>query len=285
MKLGLVLGGGTAKGAFQLGALKVLQKVFPPESLTCISASSIGIMNAYAYSTGQLAQAEYVWTHLPFEKVTGFARYIRKEGYFEEMFAPLALRRVVNPFFYTVYFQLSGKTLHYVNLSEKEPGEYLPYLKAGVAIPPFCRPVLVEGQKCIDGAIVDNIPITPMADLGCDYIIAIYFDETDYDFVSPELDRRVLRLNLLDHGFIKDTFSFDEPYIRSMIQKGEQACAEKLKIWEPLIRAGRPASEAKTESDPVLKRSWYTGDMLLNRVNTTARKLTRIQIDERGART
>ena len=53
MKLGLVLGGGTAKGAFQLGVLKALARVFPPESFSCISASSVGVMNAYAFCTEQ----------------------------------------------------------------------------------------------------------------------------------------------------------------------------------------------------------------------------------------
>ena len=282
MRLGLVLSGGTAKGAFQLGALKALQKVFPPESFTCISASSIGIMNAYSFATNQMEEAEYIWTHLPFTKLSGFVKYIRRDSYFEEVFAPLKMQKPVCPCFYSLYFQLAGRTTHYVNLAEKDPGEYMDYLKAGVAIPPFCRPVIVHGEKCIDGALIDNIPVTPIEHLNCDYIIAIYFDKENYSFISPEFNQKVLRLNMQDHGFVWETFAFDQAQIRSMMDEGQKACEEKLKIWEPIIRSEKPVSDAALNPNETQSKTWYTADMLLNRINQAARKLTRYQMDRGG---
>ena len=279
MKLGLVLGGGTAKGAFQLGALKALADVFPPESFTCISTSSVGIMNGYSFATGQLKEAEQIWRDIKFSGLPGFARFVRRPDYFETMFAPLKDTRVPVPF-YTMYLTLPKLKLHYVNLQDMEPEEYRTYLKAGVAIPPFCRPVTVNGEKSIDGALVDNIPVMPALQYGCDYIIAIYFDEDDYQFVSPEVDRKVMRLNVMDQGIIRDTFTFNQEFISSLMEMGEETCRKKLETWAPLIRAGEPIPEgANGGAGGQRKRKWYTGDMLLNRVNMAAKKFTGYQID------
>ena len=45
MNIGLVLSGGMAKGAYQVGALKAINELFPKGSIKYISASSIGVLN------------------------------------------------------------------------------------------------------------------------------------------------------------------------------------------------------------------------------------------------
>lgn len=280
MKLGLVLGGGLGKGAFQLGALKALAEVFPPETFSCISTSSIGIMNGLAFVTGQLAEAEYIWTHIEFNGMHGFAKFVRKPDYYERMFSRIRELRIPIPAFYSSYLAIPKPKLHYVNLAEMEEGQYSDYLRAGVAMPPFCRPVPVNGVKGIDGAVVDNIPVLPVLEHDCDYIIAIYFDEDDYRFVSPEVDRKVLRLNIMDEGIIKGTFCFDREYVDSLLEKGAEACRKKLEAWEPLIRSGEPIPADYAAGTAGKRKSmWYTGDMLLNRVNTATKKVAGYQID------
>ena len=44
MNIGLVLAGGFAKGAYQIGALRAIREYFEPEDIEYVSASSIGII-------------------------------------------------------------------------------------------------------------------------------------------------------------------------------------------------------------------------------------------------
>ena len=64
MKIGLVLSGGMAKGAYQIGALRAINKFIPRDEITCISCASIGVLNGYAYVTDQLDVAEKMWKGL-----------------------------------------------------------------------------------------------------------------------------------------------------------------------------------------------------------------------------
>ena len=61
MNIGLVLSGGMAKGALQIGALKALNEYIPREEIKFISCASIGVLNGYAYLMNRLDEAEEMW--------------------------------------------------------------------------------------------------------------------------------------------------------------------------------------------------------------------------------
>ena len=48
MNIGLVLAGGMAKGALQLGALYALSEFIPLEEIKYVSCASVGALNSYA---------------------------------------------------------------------------------------------------------------------------------------------------------------------------------------------------------------------------------------------
>ena len=54
MRIGLVLAGGFAKGAYQLGALQALSEFIPRSEIRYMSTASIGTLNGYAFATDQL---------------------------------------------------------------------------------------------------------------------------------------------------------------------------------------------------------------------------------------
>ena len=45
MKIGLVLCGGMAKGAYQIGVLRAIREFVPREDITTISCASVGVLN------------------------------------------------------------------------------------------------------------------------------------------------------------------------------------------------------------------------------------------------
>lgn len=63
-KIGLVLAGGMAKGAFQIGLLKALNEYFTPEDFQIISCSSIGVLNGYAFATNQIDEGIEMWKNI-----------------------------------------------------------------------------------------------------------------------------------------------------------------------------------------------------------------------------
>ena len=64
MKIGLVLSGGMAKGAYQIGALKALRNFIPPDKIEYMSCASVGVLNGYAYATDRIDKIEAMWETL-----------------------------------------------------------------------------------------------------------------------------------------------------------------------------------------------------------------------------
>jgi predicted acylesterase/phospholipase RssA len=60
MRLAVVLEGGGAKGAYQVGVLKVLDEA-PDVEIVAVSGASIGALNAAFFSRGDLQQLESLW--------------------------------------------------------------------------------------------------------------------------------------------------------------------------------------------------------------------------------
>ena len=52
MNIGLVFSGGMAQGAYQIRALRALNNFMPLHEIKYISCASIGVLNSYAYATG-----------------------------------------------------------------------------------------------------------------------------------------------------------------------------------------------------------------------------------------
>ena len=63
-KIGLVLSGGGAKGAYEAGVWAGLQKLGVTDSIDGIIGSSVGALNAVLFDTCDLERAEDIWLKL-----------------------------------------------------------------------------------------------------------------------------------------------------------------------------------------------------------------------------
>ena len=63
-KIGLVLGGGGAKGAFQVGVWKALCEYKLNKKITCISGNSIGSLNSVLFSQKTVEECVDIWSSL-----------------------------------------------------------------------------------------------------------------------------------------------------------------------------------------------------------------------------
>jgi NTE family protein len=63
-KLGLVLAGGGGKGAYEIGVWQALRDLGLEQSVTAVSGTSVGALNAALFATGDLERARTVWRDL-----------------------------------------------------------------------------------------------------------------------------------------------------------------------------------------------------------------------------
>ena len=66
---------------------------------------------------------------------------------------------------------LTGKP-QYIPKQELIRDSYIPFM-ASSAIPGICRPVMLEGTPCYDGALGDPVPVEKAFQMGCDKVVLI----------------------------------------------------------------------------------------------------------------
>lgn len=191
MKIGLSLGGGGAKGAYQVGVLKALEEFNLINSIKIVSGVSIGALNAYFYLSSKNAQCVHdAWIYgidnnpfqeklFPLDKETrGFfkmdivremaARYID-----EELFKNtqkdfyIVLTKVQRP---SLRSLLRKANLEKVVLHLNKVQEPLEYVISSAAIPLVFGFQEVDNNYYIDGGLSDNNPVDILVEKGADII-------------------------------------------------------------------------------------------------------------------
>lgn len=226
--VGIVLSGGIVKGAYQVGVLKAINE-YLSNSITCISASSIGVLNAYAFQTGKTEQLEDMWRNaLNYSGCSTISSFIRG-SYLENIISKIVEKddMISSSLFSTLLnvkglslVNSSGPTIEYVDLKKVSRNYIENYLLASVNLPLIKRPVNISGNKYYDGAFVDNIPIAPLSTRGLDYIICVHFDDYNYSFDSKSLNKKTIKINFPDDNFIKNAISFKQENINYMLDYG-----------------------------------------------------------------
>ncbi len=206
-KVGLVLGGGGAKGAAHIGILKVLEK--NNIAIDYIVGTSIGSYIGALYALGYNAdEIEIIMLNTQWEK--GFSDFIPRENL---QFSDKELRDDYNITFRLGYsaseFKVPGglllgqSALQLLKLSTDTFGEFssfdelpIPYravatdiatsevvvlssgslsqaIKASSTVPGIVEPTKIDGKLLVDGAIVNNMPVNIVKKMGADIVIAV----------------------------------------------------------------------------------------------------------------
>lgn len=221
MEIGLVLSGGLAKGAYQIGALRALDEFVPPEEIKVISFASIGALNGYAYSVGRLDEAERMWREACSDKsqrnIVKFMRSPRLSEYADELGK---LGSSSRSHVYCSLYDFDHSSVTYKNIAGEASGDIPDYLRASVALPPIMRAVKIGGTNYLDGGVIDNIPVFPLLDHELDYIICVYFDERAIEFERESFDDRIIKVSFPDKPGFGESFYLRESSLNEMISTG-----------------------------------------------------------------
>ncbi len=185
-KTALVLSGGAARGAYEMGVWQALQELGVRIDMVC--GTSIGAMNAYIAALGAYEKARDLWLDMKTEEVFNFDRVLQEGGgSFTDIrdmlaadFPEEAVRSSIVDFgLCTVRLNEEGSmdpstwTPLYLWKKDIPRGRMMDYVLASCSCYPVVKPYEIDGRKYLDGGFYDYIPIRMALDAGADRIIAV----------------------------------------------------------------------------------------------------------------
>ena len=278
MNIGLVLSGGMAKGAYQVGALKAINNFVPKEDVKCISCASVGVLNGYAYITGKLDHVEMLWKKVCENNTRFFVNQILRSSLLQQSIESLWDENdSVNSKFFASLLDINAKNLVYKDLSAVDKDKILTYLKASVAMPLYNKAVAVDDTAFFDGAMIDNIPIYPIIQYDLDYVICIHFDDISYKFENSDINSKVLKISFPVTNRFKQSVLFEASSIDVMIKSGYDSTMHLLKSvfyngYDDLENILYNINYINSISTNTKTR--ITGDLLVSNLNKVMQKLT-----------
>lgn len=179
-KVGLVLGGGGALGAYQAGVLKALKEADILKYVTHISANSIGSINALMVANDKIDDCSKVWKTISKKDALSFRQKHEKSGIFSREGLIRILENNIdfdyvsntNKQLYITAFNKQTEKVEYFLANGKSKDEILAYALASSALPYIYAPVKINNYYYSDG-YKDNVPIRVLKNAGCDVIIVV----------------------------------------------------------------------------------------------------------------
>lgn len=188
MKIGLVLEGGGMRGLYTAGVLDVMMEhQFMPDVVCGTSAGVTFGVNLLSQQKGRVLRYN--------RRYAGDRRYISLHSWLttgnmiNRDFAYDFLPRELDPFdeetfeqskaaFYATITNIRTGQAEYVRITNT--WQQMDVIRASASLPIICQPVEWQGEKYLDGGLVDNIPLDKCIELGCDKIIIVLTRPLEY---------------------------------------------------------------------------------------------------------
>jgi len=278
--IGLILSGGMAKGAYQIGALEAVAEYLRPEEVKYISSASVGVVNSYAFACDRLDAAKEMWLSLNDQKKKLFITSIYKNNVLKETIKHIGTEPPACRHFYAPILHLKKGDLIYWDIGkEEDPIRRGRLLRAAISFPPFAAPVELDGNNYYDGAMVDNIPVKPLMRHSLDYVICMYFDKYNYAFESDYFDNKIVKLNFDDATtLLSESLWMTKDSISDMMQRGYKKAKSVLDF---VFQGGTENVEKVYERIEMMnalqpeKKTRLTGDVVMNNFNKLAKRFAR----------
>jgi NTE family protein len=177
-RLGLVLAGGGAKGAYQVGVFRALRELGLDRQVSAVAGTSIGALNAALFLQGDIDAGTGLWTS---SRTAMFGR----RGLETTLDRYLRADAVANSAVTAHAACLSGfpsGTVRYLRLNGCSEERIRQILRATSAVPVLFPPEVIDGLAYTDGGLgwnADNIPVWPVYNAGCREIIVVYLSPGD----------------------------------------------------------------------------------------------------------
>ena len=223
-KIGLVLGGGGAKGAYQVGVLKALKEYKLLKQVDMISATSIGALNSMKVLENDIDGAIEIWSNISkdvaLSKTTLKEKLRSKSIFSREGFISLAKEKIdfkkvskskIDCYVIATPISKVENAPCEFKVNGKDQDTIIKYLLASSAIPLVFEPVVINGIKYMDGFGVSNNPIETLKNKGCNLIMVIPLKETSDAYKYSDNNTMIIDFvsSNNNQGFKDGTLDFD----------------------------------------------------------------------------
>ena len=257
-KIGIALAGGGARGAYQIGAWKALREQGYDKLISVYSGASVGSLNAVMFAMGDYELAKETWLSLDKDSLFNIEKQIYKRLFKEKLnffnkgiyntnkleklldsvidydlirdkevyVATTFLGKERQHFYdlvktnYEHYFKKDREMIKYQRLGDLSDDHIRKSMLASCAIPVAFQPIMIDSDTFYDGGILDNTPIKPLVDAGCDKILVIDLFRMNFKrFIDQEKEnvfyihpKKSLR-GILDFDKVKIRRRFELGYV------------------------------------------------------------------------
>lgn len=189
LKIGLVLAGGGAKGAYEAGVFKALWELDLIDQIDVVSGTSVGAVNALLVAMNDRSVTKETWSHLSYSKLITMQENTRKlrtpelldrfkrvnngessiieelkssdigllsqsgVKHFIEEFVDMNLLKSSSKSIYACAYDIDDERPVYFKLNDYNKEEMINIVLASCAIPYIFKPIVINGKRYADGGI------------------------------------------------------------------------------------------------------------------------------------
>ncbi len=173
-RIGLALGGGSARGWAHVGVIRALEQAGIRPDLVC--GTSVGSLVGAAYAADELDRFEQWLLGLRLKDVVGFLdvglgggmlKGARVMEFFRHNYVDRPIEELGTPFAAVATALRTGTEVW------MREGSTVEAVRASIALPGLFTPVLREGMTLVDGGLVNPVPVSLARAMGAEAVIAV----------------------------------------------------------------------------------------------------------------
>lgn len=232
LRIGLVFSGGFAKGAYEIGFCKAIMEYIKMDNIKAVSGASIGAINAYGFINNKFEYLCKVWKSLEFRSAKEFFVKSDKRKVIYEYITDMQLDEIKKSeaACYINYIKVPNITLCYKNVNNESSEIQNDFLKASISVPGLYNPILVKEDYYVDGAFLDNTPISPLANENLDLIFVLRFDHASEEYNDLNTNAAIIEIVFEDDKKLKDYFYFNSSLTNRLIEQGYKKSKDILEV-------------------------------------------------------
>lgn len=243
----LVLSGGGARGAYQMGVWKALRKL--NEKFDIVTGTSIGALNGMMYTQKNYYKCLNLWNQINFDKLYDDFNVTEDKSVLKNYADKVInggidtkkIQKIIydnyNPTrlynskidFGVVTYNWTNKEVLYATKNNTNPKKLKEYILASATCFPVFKPMKVGKDTFIDGGYYDNLPINLAVELGAKEIVAV--DLSAIGVVKKVKDKSVNIKYIRPSSKLDSFLMFESTAIKRMMKLGYN---DTMKLYRKL---------------------------------------------------
>lgn len=261
-KIGLALSGGSALGICHIGAIKALRENNIP--IDCVSGTSAGAVVAAALAFDVPLEKMIEISHsLSWSNISRFG-YSKLglnsnepvAGIIQEMIGDVDIENSPMPLAIVATDIDTGEKVIF------RKGKIADAVRASTCIPAFFVPVQIGKRKLVDGGLVENLPTSPLKEMGADIIIGINLGQwRSYKETENILDVITNSYGILmrpqNHTHDDENGIFIEPHLEKFTPSDFEKVGELMEIGYQAANCVISEIKQRLDYEPAIEKKGF----------------------------